>query len=464
MTLCARVFALAFACVALNTKRVDGRITHDTIVRDDRSLILVREPFGFAQGGVVKISLFEPRIYVPEHAPPVDKTKFGFFLTAGKDESALDAALSDGACVLDVDFVEEIFTFADVDAQLKDGEREVSTYEFSQDMTEGGDYMLFFANCEPHTVVSFGITTTFANKDAKGRMDYLGRGEKALPSVYYLFFLLDVCAAAAWAYTLGRAQGNRGVRKIHWLMLALVTFKALSVLAQAGRYHLTRISGSSAGWTVAFYIFTACRSMLLFVVIALIGMGWSFLKPFLHQREKNLLMAVIPLQVLANVASLVIDEEDTADEGFFAWQSMFIMIDIICCCAVLVPIVWSIKHLRDTSDSTEKSSRNLQKLELFRYFYVMTVAYIYFSRIVVYLLLSTVEYEFRWTAAFFSELATLLYYVATGYMFRPEEENMYFQLKKEEDEDGVEMNDRAMWLSPGSGGLIVDGIVVERNV
>jgi hypothetical protein len=124
---------------------------------------------------------------------------------------------------------------------------------------------------------------------------------------------------------------------------------------------------------------------------------------------------------------------------------MFIVIDIMCCCAVLVPIVWSIKHLRDTSDSSEKKARNLEKLLLFRHFYVMTVAYIYFTRIIVYLLKSTVEYELRWTAAFFNELATLAYYVATGYMFRPEEENMYFSLKHDEDEDGVEMSDRARW-------------------
>ena len=112
---------------------------------------------------------------------------------------------------------------------------------------------------------------------------------------------------------------------------------------------------------------------------------------------------------------------------------------------MLVPIVWSIKHLRDTSDSSEKKARNLEKLLLFRHFYVMTVAYIYFTRIIVYLLKSTVEYELRWTAAFFNELATLAYYVATGYMFRPEEENMYFSLKHDEDEDGVEMSDRARW-------------------
>lgn len=438
----ARAFIVLVIALAA---KASARITHHVVDKDDRSLILLREPFGFAKGGVMEIELKDPRFFLPENAPPADKTKFGFFVTEGKDERALDAALGDGACVLDVDFVDVLFTFSDMEAQKKPGEEHVHAFEYRREVTKPGDYMLFFASCEPHTVVSFEVTTKFINKDANGHNDYLGRGEKALPSVYYLFFLLDVGACVAWAYVLGRSANKRGVRKIHWLMLALVSFKTLSVLAQAGRYHITRLTGSSKGWTVAYYIFTVCRSMLLFSVIALVGMGWSFLKPFLHQREKNLLMAVIPLQVMANIASVVVGEEGPADEGWFAWQNMFVVIDIVCCCAILVPIVWSIKHLRDSNESSEKKARNLEKLLLFRHFYVMTVAYIYFTRIIVYLLLSTVEYEFRWTAAFFSELATLAYYVATGYMFRPEEDNMYFSLKQEEDEDGVEMSDRARW-------------------
>lgn len=438
----ARAFVVLVIALAA---KASARITHHVVDKDDRSLILLREPFGFAKGGVMEIELKDPRFFLPENAPPADKTKFGFFVTEGKDEGALDAALGDGACVLDVDFVDVLFTFSDMEAQKKPGEEHVHAFEHRREVTKPGDYMLFFASCEPHTVVSFEVTTKFINKDANGHNDYLGRGEKALPSVYYLFFLLDAGACVAWAYVLGRSANKRGVRKIHWLMLALVSFKTLSVLAQAGRYHITRLTGSSKGWTVAYYIFTVCRSMLLFSVIALVGMGWSFLKPFLHQREKNLLMAVIPLQVMANIASVVVGEEGPADEGWFAWQNMFVVIDIVCCCAILVPIVWSIKHLRDSNESSEKKARNLEKLLLFRHFYVMTVAYIYFTRIIVYLLLSTVEYEFRWTAAFFSELATLAYYVATGYMFRPEEDNMYFSLKQEEDEDGVEMSDRARW-------------------
>lgn len=70
--------------------------------------------------------------------------------------------------------------------------------------------------------------------------------------------------------------------------------------------------------------------------------------------------------------------------------------DIICCCAILFPIVWSIKHLRDGAHVDGKAARNLQKLMLFRQYYVMLVAYIYFTRIVVFLLRSTMPYQLEW--------------------------------------------------------------------
>ena len=43
-----------------------------------------------------------------------------------------------------------------------------------------------------------------------------------------------------------------------------------------------------------------------------------------------------------------------------------------------------------------KAARNLLKLQLFRQFYVMVVAYIYITRILVYLLRSTMPYRYVW--------------------------------------------------------------------
>ena len=128
MTTTTTMFSMLLLTIFFAVTPTEARVTHYDVDKDDRSLILLREPFGFSRGGTIEIELTTPRVYLPEHAAPPDKTKLGFFITAARDEGALDAALSDGACVLDVDFVDVAFTFADVDAQLKDGEREASRY------------------------------------------------------------------------------------------------------------------------------------------------------------------------------------------------------------------------------------------------------------------------------------------------------------------------------------------------
>ena len=39
------------------------------------------------------------------------------------------------------------------------------------------------------------------------------------------------------------------------------------------------------------------KGATLFIVIVLIGSGWSFVKPFLSDRDKKIVMIILPLQV-----------------------------------------------------------------------------------------------------------------------------------------------------------------------
>ena len=94
-------------------------------------------------------------------------------------------------------------------------------------------------------------------------------------------------------------------------------------------------TGTAHGWDIAFYIFGFLKGILLFTVIVLIGTGWSFLKPYLQEREKNVLMIVIPLQVFANIASIVIAETGPSTKDWFTWEQAFLLIDIIFCCAII---------------------------------------------------------------------------------------------------------------------------------
>jgi G protein-coupled receptor 107 len=78
----------------------------------------------------------------------------------------------------------------------------------------------------------------------------------------------------------------------------------------------------------------------------------------------------------------------------------------------------------------------LEKLQLFRSFYVMVVAYIYFTRIVVFLLAATIPFYVLWVGEMFTELATLLFFVVTGFKFRPAVNNPYLPVRSEEAEGG----------------------------
>uniref|UniRef100_A0A1B0D9S7 GOST seven transmembrane domain-containing protein n=1 Tax=Phlebotomus papatasi TaxID=29031 RepID=A0A1B0D9S7_PHLPP len=100
-------------------------------------------------------------------------------------------------------------------------------------------------------------------------------------------------------------------------------------------------------------------------------------------------MIVIPLQVLANVAAIIIEESEVGDKEHTTWRDIFILVDLICCGAILFPVVWSIRHLQEASATDGKAATNLRKLKLFRQFYIMIVCYIYFTRIIVYLLKGT---------------------------------------------------------------------------
>ncbi|KAI8517760.1 hypothetical protein Bbelb_037770 [Branchiostoma belcheri] len=67
------------------------------------------------------------------------------------------------------------------------------------------------------------------------------------------------------------------------------------------------------------------------------------------------------------------------------------------------------------------------------------VCYIYFTRIIVYLLKITVPFQYEWLGQFFAELATYVFFVMTGYKFRPASNNPYLQVSQE-DED-IEMEE-----------------------
>ena len=112
-------------------------------------------------------------------------------------------------------------------------------------------------------------------------------------------------------------------------MAVLLLMKVLNLICAAEDKHYVKVTGLPHGWDVLFYIFQFIRVVVLFTVIVLIGTGWSFLKPFLQDREKKVLMIVIPLQVLANLASVVMGETGPFIKDWVTWNPVFLLVDIL---------------------------------------------------------------------------------------------------------------------------------------
>jgi hypothetical protein len=57
-------------------------------------------------------------------------------------------------------------------------------------------------------------------------------------------------------------------------------------------------------YAISDYVFTFLKSALSIAIIALIGSGWYFIKPFLSDRDKKILGIVVPLQVTGPLRAL----------------------------------------------------------------------------------------------------------------------------------------------------------------
>ncbi|XP_056442476.1 protein GPR108 [Gadus chalcogrammus] len=267
---------------------------------------------------------------------------------------------------------------------------------------------------------------------------YLSAAEIPLPRLYICMAGVFFTAALIWVYTLMKHRYS--VFKIHWLMAALAFTKAVSLVFHSINFHFINTKGHPIeGWAVMYYITHLLKGALLFITLALIGTGWAFVKYILSDKEKKIFMIVIPLQVLANIAFIIIESGEEGSSEYALWKEILFLVDLLCCGAILFPVVWSIRHLQEASSTDGKAAMNLEKLKLFRHYYVMIVCYIYFTRIIAILLKVTMPFQWQWCYEFLVEVSTLIFFVLTGYKFRPASNNPYLQLPL--DEEDVEMDE-----------------------
>ncbi|XP_044161345.1 protein GPR107-like isoform X3 [Bufo gargarizans] len=321
--------------------------------------------------------------------------------------------------------------------RVQDG---VASFQFSFNVTKPemeGQYSLYFHSCisgnRQQNPFSLEIHITERNPDS-----FLSADEIPLPKLYISMALFFFIAGLIWVHILRKRSSD--VFKIHWLMAALPFTKSLSLVFHTIDYHYIATQGYPIeGWAVVYYITHLLKGALLFITIALIGTGWAFVKHILSDKDKKIFMIVIPLQVLANVAYIIIESTEEGRTDSSLWKEILFLVDLLCCGAILFPVIWSIRHLQEASATDGKAAINLAKLKLFRHYYVMVVCFIYFTRIIALVIKLAVPFQWKWMYQLLNELATFVFFVLTGYKFRPACDNPYLQLPQDEDMDDLEM-------------------------
>jgi hypothetical protein len=374
--------ALAFA---LLLGGAGGRKTSLTVEDDRRPGFLV-EPFCFAGGGVLRFDVSAFRLTAGGKL--VAPAKVGVIVRrvdgAATPFATTSAADRAGAVCL--------ITHKQPDDQVVFITGANASFAQTVPSAAAGLYSLIYANCDPGTAASFSLKATLMNPGGA----YLSAGDIPLPLIYGAASVLFLAAFVTWQRTL--MANAASAHKIHYLMSALCVVRAASVGFEALRYQSIKATGDGYAWATLYYLLTFIKGVMLFSVILLIGTGWSFVKPFLQDRDKKILLAVVPLQVLVNTAMVVVEETPPGTNGWMTWRDILHLLDVICCCAILFPIVWSIRHLREAAEADGKALRTLNKLKLFREFYIMVVCYIYFTRIIVYLVRVTLPCQVAWIA------------------------------------------------------------------
>ncbi|KAG8516110.1 Protein GPR107, partial [Galemys pyrenaicus] len=332
------------------------------------------------------------------------------------------------------------------------------SFNISTDDQEGL-YSLYFHNClgkelRSSDKFSFSLDIEITEKNPDS---YLSAGEIPLPKLYISMAFFFFLSGTVWIHILRKRRND--AFKIHWLMAALPFTKSLSLVFHAIDYHYISSQGFPIeGWAVVYYVTHLLKGALLFITIALIGTGWAFIKHILSDKDKKIFMIVIPLQVLANVAYIIIESTEEGTTEYSLWKDSLFLVDLLCCGAILFPVV----HQTFTRSFGNRRKRqvlsaiSLAKLKLFRHYYVLIVCYIYFTRIIAFLLKLAVPFQWKWLYQLLDEMATLVFFVLTGYKFRPASDNPYLQLSQEDDDlemESVSASAPAVLLQSGPARL-----------
>lgn len=376
------MFQLIFLILSAFLLSSQALIHHLTINHDSRNVFKI-ETFAFLRDGVINVTISDFNFHLvtigtnnshPSSGKFMDTTPLrkllssnkklndsnvpsfpmGFLMRHADSESEaqedLETIVERGVCIFDKKQKEDIF----IDLTNPKAWKKSNLYHVISSDEHVGFYTLIYAHCLPsgyHGNTKFKLDADFYNPGP----NYLSAGDTYLPLVYFLFFLLFSLSLGLWIWIV-YSSSNSGpttslsskpvVNHIHHMMTVLLAFKCLSLFFESVRYHYIAIYGVSETWSMVYFFFATLKGIMLFTVILLIGSGYSLMKNYLNDNEKRIIFVVLILQVLDNIAMVIIEDSAPGSQSWLAWKDILHLVDIICCLAILLPIVWSIRHLR----------------------------------------------------------------------------------------------------------------------
>ncbi|KAJ1660532.1 hypothetical protein IWQ61_000533, partial [Dispira simplex] len=305
--------------------------------------------------------------------------------------------------------------------------------EYNVTDRDQGMWVVALVNCRPDSLLGFHFHSENLNPDG----NHLTAGDIPLPRIYGFMSVLYSLVVLLWLYYQPpcSSQGKPATRndafgvplrtkplflRHYYLILTFLVLVTLHKALQG--YKMARMARGLAVdiWVVGFYISTFLKGFLGIVVIAMIASGWLFMRSFLTLRDKRILGCVIPLQTFTTIANFLKDEMAIGSTERLVWLRIIPIMDL----GAFLIILWTIwqtqKYLRQASEIDGKAARNLRRHKLWGTFYVLTLMYLYGTRVVARYLNVSLPYQYvRWVSELLIELISLAFYLTVGYKIRP---------------------------------------------
>jgi G protein-coupled receptor 107 len=224
-----------------------------------------------------------------------------------------------------------------------------------------GFYDLYFHKCDGHkTFLNFHAEIEEANLLSVDKMP--------LPLVYFIMSLLFGVLVVSWLTIL--ANNRKEVKKVHYLISAVVILKSLSLLIQSINLKLIATHGEPIVFLQYFNLFLVFnQNQQFFGAIAITYKKFKFVF--------QALVVVLILQFFSAFAAVGMEMNRDAPEGPSLWNDLYILTDTICCILILLPaLCFGEKNFE------HENSANSKKMKVHQRFYITFVCYTFSSRIV----------------------------------------------------------------------------------